>query len=607
MFSGCETLFPDIRNANRNLETIRVPDDFDWSLNTTVDLTVKLEKVGRSLGTIEYRRLFLLDSSLNILAQAIIENQEAHIYHPIPASQGKMIVYLPETGNYQEIYSWAGWGELTMQYGWQDPDEDLGLQYLAVPFTDGIFGQKPGFKSLKSTVFANSGFSTNELVSANSDSYTANLNTDGKWYYTVGDKAPISIEDYEGNSALKVGQQDRKKVELFQTVNWNQQGEFTVQLDAISPSETKIHLHIYLLCYDAQGTLQIMTDKHFEQKDGRGSVAPVGWKTIQSSIIIDRDDIAYLKLCIKDDSGTPVFIDNIITNHGPQWDNDEDGIINGEDAYPEDPLRAFNDYHPSADAYSTLAFEDLWPAKGDYDFNDLVIDYQFNQVRNNENKIIEVIGILKLQAIGGSYQNGFGFELPFSQSLVNQVTGYEHNEGIVTMRANGTESGSDNAIIIVFENAWNYLSIPGVSFVNTRSDEEQVDPYIFNINIQFTRGITDEEIGSPPYNPFIFTNGTRDVEVHLFGGAPTELADMSMFQSGDDFSDIDNDLYYKSALNLPWAMDIPATFAYPEEKSPVDSAYVYFIEWAESSGDSKSDWHLDKTNYRRDQKIFKRK
>ena len=141
MLSGCETFFPNIKNAKRTLNTIRVPDDFDWSLNTTVDLTVKLEKVGRSLGTIENRRLLLLDSTLNILAQAIIKNQEAHIYHPIPASQGKMIVYLPETGNYQKIFSWAGWGTLTMQYGWQDPDEDLGLQYLGVPFTGGFFGK----------------------------------------------------------------------------------------------------------------------------------------------------------------------------------------------------------------------------------------------------------------------------------------------------------------------------------------------------------------------------------------------------------------------------------------------------------------------------------
>jgi hypothetical protein len=34
--------------------------------------------------------------------------------------------------------------------------------------------------------------------------------------------------------------------------------------------------------------------------------------------------------------------------------------------------------------YGTLAYEDLWPSKGDYDFNDLVVDYDFNIVKNNQ-------------------------------------------------------------------------------------------------------------------------------------------------------------------------------------------------------------------------------
>ncbi len=35
---------------------------------------------------------------------------------------------------------------------------------------------------------------------------------------------------------------------------------------------------------------------------------------------------------------------------------------------------------PSEQFTGTLAYEDLWPGKGDYDFNDLVVDYDFDIV-----------------------------------------------------------------------------------------------------------------------------------------------------------------------------------------------------------------------------------
>jgi hypothetical protein len=68
-------------------------------------------------------------------------------------------------------------------------------------------------------------------------------------------------------------------------------------------------------------------------------------------------------------------------------DTDGDGVSDVRDEYPTDPKRAFNNYYPSKNNTGTLAFEDLWPAKGDYDFNDLVVDYNFNQVTNGENKL----------------------------------------------------------------------------------------------------------------------------------------------------------------------------------------------------------------------------
>ncbi|NLH53483.1 MAG: LruC domain-containing protein, partial [Bacteroidales bacterium] len=77
-------------------------------------------------------------------------------------------------------------------------------------------------------------------------------------------------------------------------------------------------------------------------------------------------------------------------------DADGDGVGDQDDEYPTDPFRAFNNYYPSSNGFATLAFEDNWPNKGDYDFNDVVVDYQLNRVTNSQNQLVEVLGTFVL-------------------------------------------------------------------------------------------------------------------------------------------------------------------------------------------------------------------
>ena len=55
-------------------------------------------------------------------------------------------------------------------------------------------------------------------------------------------------------------------------------------------------------------------------------------------------------------------------------DTDNDGVADEDDDYPSDPYRAYNNYYPAQGVYGTVAFEDNWPNKADYDFNDLVVN-----------------------------------------------------------------------------------------------------------------------------------------------------------------------------------------------------------------------------------------
>ncbi|MDX5430392.1 MAG: LruC domain-containing protein [Bacteroidota bacterium] len=90
-------------------------------------------------------------------------------------------------------------------------------------------------------------------------------------------------------------------------------------------------------------------------------------------------------------------------------DSDGDGVPNNQDDYPNDAALAFNNYMNAN--FSTLMFEDLWPGKGDYDFNDLVVDYRINRITNANNKIVKAEAVVVLRAIGASYTNAFAFQI----------------------------------------------------------------------------------------------------------------------------------------------------------------------------------------------------
>ncbi len=295
------------------------------------------------------------------------------------------------------------------------------------------------------------------------------------------------------------------------------------------------------------------------------------------------------------------YIDNGQVIDTPK-DTDGDGVSDTFDDYPTDPTKAKNNYSPSKTTFGSLAFEDLWPYKGDYDFNDLIVDYQFNSITNASNKVVEIDSKIVVRAIGASYHNGFGIELPVAANTVSKVTGQRLNKGIVTNLNSGVESGQNKAVIMVFDDAYNILPFAGGNYVNTIQSSTFVPYDTISLKITFT---TPQSISqSAPYNPFIFINGERGKEVHLAGYTPTNLVNYQYFSTGNDKTSVINNKYYISDKNLPWAINLPESFSYPFEKVPITSAYNYFGSWAQSAGVSYTDWYRNNQGYRNVTNIF---
>ncbi len=286
-------------------------------------------------------------------------------------------------------------------------------------------------------------------------------------------------------------------------------------------------------------------------------------------------------------------------------DQDGDGVPDSFDDYPDDPDRAFNNYYPTIDNFGTLAFEDLWPGRGDYDFNDIVIDYQFNQVTNGGNEVVEILGNFVLRAMGASFKNGFGFQMPMLPTDIQSVTGQNLEAGLITLNGNGTESEQDNAVIILFDNGFNVLPSPGSGVgVNTTIEGPYVQPDTMELQILLNTHLPLSEVGLPPYNPFIFTNSIRSNEIHLSDKPPTNLMNFEKFGTFNDDSKPDQGRYYKTNSNLPWGLHIIESFDYAVEKTSIVLGYNYFGNWAESSGQTYSDWFTDNQGYRNPQNIY---
>ena len=288
-------------------------------------------------------------------------------------------------------------------------------------------------------------------------------------------------------------------------------------------------------------------------------------------------------------------------------DSDGDGVGDSRDEFPKDVSRAFRSFTPSKTTFSSIAFEDLWPAQGDYDFNDLVLNYQIEEVSNSQNLIVEVKHRSVIKAVGASFNNGFGFQMNALPSSIKKVSGNSLKNNIVKTDANGTEAEQSKSVIIVFENAFDKIKRVGSEYVNTMPDQAYSTADTMDVLIEFSSPQISSTIGVAPYNPFIFVNGDRGKEIHLANYVPTDKANTKYLGTYHDLSVPSKGKYYKNWKNLPWAINIPVNFEYPLEKKAISEGYLFFKKWAESNGSSVADWYLDKDGYRNNSEIFQKK
>lgn len=296
-------------------------------------------------------------------------------------------------------------------------------------------------------------------------------------------------------------------------------------------------------------------------------------------------------------------------------DRDGDGEPDGTDDYPDDPLRAHNNYYPGASTFGTLSFEDNWPLKGDYDMNDLVLDYRILYITNHAGQVKDVEIQTRTKAIGATYQNGLAWELTADQANVASISTSYAGPGtllpgnVFPLDPKGFESNitptSSKVVVPLYDNAFTLFGSSYIDgYVNTVEGSTYYNPVNLYKRVTFTNPVSVASLGSLPYNPFLVVNGVRAREVHKTGKTPTSKAALGYFNTYDDLSSTLG--YYTGTSNYPWVLDLPVSAEYSTESQIISNGFSKFNTWVSTAGAQYSDWYSNKTAGYRGSSIYSR-
>ena len=343
----------------------------------------------------------------------------------------------------------------------------------------------------------------------------------------------------------------------------------------------------------AAKTIKVL--ENFQDVIGRGSFGAL-WSS-NNEIYISKNQDGNIYKVILDESGNPTEASFIMqgepsgSNDGasctqavsPFLDSDGDGIIDTYDAYPNDSDRAYVNFAPALGSSGSYAFEDQWPKAGDYDFNDLILDYHYEFMKNAQNKIAKLRLSYTIKSVGATFEIGFG--LSFDELMTSDIARVKgtRNRKYAT-NVNGTEAYQSNAVIVVFDDAHRVLNRKAGRMLNNGVGEE-VGDLSFDVEIYFAKPI--EDVGT--LNPFIFSQGDRGREIHFKGYAPTDLADLSYFGTEDDGSR--GNQTYQTKWGMPWALNFPQSFTPPAERESLNAVYPKFSSWVASNGSLETTWY----------------
>ncbi|PQJ76962.1 LruC domain-containing protein [Polaribacter glomeratus] len=300
-------------------------------------------------------------------------------------------------------------------------------------------------------------------------------------------------------------------------------------------------------------------------------------------------------------------------------DSDGDGVLDADDAFPLDSTKAFILFTPSDNNIGTIAFEDLWPSTGDYDFNDVAFKYQAKVFLNADNLVVGFDFAYLVSSNNTTGVNGIGFQLDnILPSQIESVTGSILTRNFINLNANGTEANQEKAVIILTDDVRNieheFTHLQWGTYIKEASNFK-----VEEVSVKFVDPINTADLGVAPFNPFLILNietkyqvhmniqndprypagMVRKFEVHLpFMSATSYISNSTFNWDNHIFNGTldglkQHDANYISENGYPWGIHIIGDFKVSKSTIRITDAYNFFGAWAESGGVNFQDWYTD--------------
>jgi LruC domain-containing protein len=264
-----------------------------------------------------------------------------------------------------------------------------------------------------------------------------------------------------------------------------------------------------------------------------------------------------------------------------------------------------------------LGFEDNWPHKGDYDLNDVMLEYatEISYVLETEISaepyVEKVTDTMTFLHNGATFNNGFAYKVSLPASAIQKLTISKGDEAATDYTVTTDGEGfiiqvldDIQAILPPMKVAENTVSYT----VTMELKEGAVSQEMLNESdwkVTDNGGTTKAyNLRKAPYNPYIMPTNPgfplSNIEVHLPYYPPTENIDTRLFKQGSDVSQPELNWFYASPKVefYPFAMHLSGItrdeFDIPEESIQIGDQYPDYLKWVNSDGTEYNDWYMKK-------------
>lgn len=270
-------------------------------------------------------------------------------------------------------------------------------------------------------------------------------------------------------------------------------------------------------------------------------------------------------------------------------DGDDDGVADAADTFPCSADFSSVSFVPGENQLATLAIEDQWPSLGDFDFNDLLLDYNFEIYRDGSNRVRQLRASFSPRAMGALFQNGAALRLPIPSSTAGvSITRNVGSTGAVTV---SPRAGESTLVVDIANDVRAELFANAAGVINTDDAVNAVQGKSVELIFTFaaSSNITLNNVDAP-FDVFLYRTADYSHQIHRSQFAGSDQMRQDLFGTLDDGSNAANNRFFVNKSGVPYILELPTTAPHPKEGRRIETLFPRIVDFAASGGSTNQNF-----------------